>query len=197
MILQRVPGGLMVVRQPEHGHQTGLFAAAWGNEDVPPVADRVGRRPSSPAAASARPTSRSIPTRSPTPARSSRWSTRSCPTGSTRARPTSSRRCATPGSRRSSARRRRGKRGYCSLSLTRVTLAPQSSVIPRAPRSLPVRSLSSSTPRTLLRQAFDQRRRPLRDRFHGLEATVFRSWGRGWLDAVAHGVEEVVGDVCR
>lgn len=42
MILQRIPGGLMVVRQPEHGHQTALFAQAWGNEDVPAVADRVG-----------------------------------------------------------------------------------------------------------------------------------------------------------
>jgi hypothetical protein len=42
MILQRVPRGLMVVRQPEHGHQTGLFAQAWGNEEVPPVADRAG-----------------------------------------------------------------------------------------------------------------------------------------------------------
>ena len=40
MILQRVPRGLMVVRQPEHGRQTGLFARVWGNEEVPPVTDR-------------------------------------------------------------------------------------------------------------------------------------------------------------
>lgn len=37
MILTHVPDGLLVVRQPEHGVQTGLFAAAWGNEDVPPT----------------------------------------------------------------------------------------------------------------------------------------------------------------
>lgn len=36
MILTKVPGGLLVVRQPDHGTQTGLFAAAWGNEAVAP-----------------------------------------------------------------------------------------------------------------------------------------------------------------
>jgi hypothetical protein len=35
MILTRVAGGLLVVRQPDHGTQTGLFAQAWGNERVP------------------------------------------------------------------------------------------------------------------------------------------------------------------
>jgi Protein of unknown function (DUF3891) len=36
MILTRVPEGLLVVRQTDHGSQTGLFAATWGNEEVPP-----------------------------------------------------------------------------------------------------------------------------------------------------------------
>ena len=36
MILSRYQGKLLVVRQPDHGRQTGLIAAAWGNEDVPP-----------------------------------------------------------------------------------------------------------------------------------------------------------------
>jgi hypothetical protein len=35
MILTRVAEGLLVVRQPDHGTQTGLFAQAWGNERVP------------------------------------------------------------------------------------------------------------------------------------------------------------------
>lgn len=39
MILTRSPEGLTVVRQPDHGRQTGGFAAAWGNEEVP--ADEV------------------------------------------------------------------------------------------------------------------------------------------------------------
>lgn len=34
MILTQVPEGLLVVRQTDHGTQTGLFAAAWGNEAV-------------------------------------------------------------------------------------------------------------------------------------------------------------------
>ena len=37
MILSRHEGKLLVVRQPEHGVQTGLFASAWGNEDVLPL----------------------------------------------------------------------------------------------------------------------------------------------------------------
>lgn len=36
MILTRVHDGLLVVRQTDHGSQTGLFAEAWGNENVPP-----------------------------------------------------------------------------------------------------------------------------------------------------------------
>jgi hypothetical protein len=36
MILTRVPEGLLVVRQTDHGSQTGLFATAWGNEVVAP-----------------------------------------------------------------------------------------------------------------------------------------------------------------
>ena len=41
VILTRVPDGLLVIRQPDHGSQTGLFAAAWGNEAVaPPRAHR-------------------------------------------------------------------------------------------------------------------------------------------------------------
>lgn len=35
MILTRSAEGLTVVRQPDHGRQTGAFAAAWGNEEVP------------------------------------------------------------------------------------------------------------------------------------------------------------------
>lgn len=38
MILSRVPEGLLVVRQTDHGTQTGLFATAWGNEAVVPPA---------------------------------------------------------------------------------------------------------------------------------------------------------------
>lgn len=36
MILTRMDGALLVVRQPDHGTQAGLFARAWGNEVVPP-----------------------------------------------------------------------------------------------------------------------------------------------------------------
>jgi hypothetical protein len=36
MILTRVPAGLLVVRQTDHGSQTGLFATSWGNETVAP-----------------------------------------------------------------------------------------------------------------------------------------------------------------
>lgn len=38
MILSRYDGHLLVVRQPDHGTQTGLIAAAWGNDEIPPVA---------------------------------------------------------------------------------------------------------------------------------------------------------------
>jgi hypothetical protein len=37
MILTRFDNRLLCVRQPEHGVQTGLFAAAWGNDDVLPL----------------------------------------------------------------------------------------------------------------------------------------------------------------
>ena len=36
MILTRYEGRLLVVLQPDHGVQTGLIAAAWGNSEVPP-----------------------------------------------------------------------------------------------------------------------------------------------------------------
>jgi hypothetical protein len=39
MILSRWQDRLLVVLQPDHGVQTGLFADAWGNEEVPPVQD--------------------------------------------------------------------------------------------------------------------------------------------------------------
>lgn len=35
MILQRFRGQLLVVRQPDHGVQSGLFASHWGNEETP------------------------------------------------------------------------------------------------------------------------------------------------------------------
>jgi hypothetical protein len=41
VILTRVSDGLLVVRQTDHGTQTGLFATAWGNEAVAPI-DRHG-----------------------------------------------------------------------------------------------------------------------------------------------------------
>jgi hypothetical protein len=37
LILTKVDGGVLVVRQPDHGTQTGLFAQAWGNEAVAPL----------------------------------------------------------------------------------------------------------------------------------------------------------------
>jgi len=37
VILARVADGLLVVRQTDHGDQTGLFAQAWGNEEIEPV----------------------------------------------------------------------------------------------------------------------------------------------------------------
>ena len=37
MILSRYDGKLLVVRQTDHGTQTGLIAQAWGNDEVPPV----------------------------------------------------------------------------------------------------------------------------------------------------------------
>jgi hypothetical protein len=37
VILSRVDGGLLVVRQTDHADQTGLFAHAWGNELVAPI----------------------------------------------------------------------------------------------------------------------------------------------------------------
>ncbi|OJY43420.1 DUF3891 family protein [Pseudonocardia sp. 73-21] len=39
MILSRYDGRLLVVRQPDHGLQTGLIAAAWGNDEVPAVTE--------------------------------------------------------------------------------------------------------------------------------------------------------------
>jgi hypothetical protein len=42
VILSRRHGRLMVVLQPDHGSQTGLFAQAWGNEDVPAPAEHAG-----------------------------------------------------------------------------------------------------------------------------------------------------------
>ncbi|WP_028938678.1 DUF3891 family protein [Pseudonocardia spinosispora] len=39
MILSRYDGQLLVVRQTDHGTQTGLIAQAWGNDEVPPVVD--------------------------------------------------------------------------------------------------------------------------------------------------------------
>ncbi|BEP12708.1 hypothetical protein acdb102_10190 [Acidothermaceae bacterium B102] len=39
MILSRYEDRLLVVHQPEHGVQTGLFAAAWGNDEVLPLPD--------------------------------------------------------------------------------------------------------------------------------------------------------------
>ena len=44
MILTQIPEGLLVVRQTDHGTQTGLFATAWGNEEVSPP--RVATTPS-------------------------------------------------------------------------------------------------------------------------------------------------------
>jgi hypothetical protein len=35
MIYQQYRGHLLVVRQPDHGVQTGLFARHWGNEETP------------------------------------------------------------------------------------------------------------------------------------------------------------------
>ena len=35
MIFQQYRGQLLVVRQPDHGVQTGLFAQRWGNEQTP------------------------------------------------------------------------------------------------------------------------------------------------------------------
>jgi hypothetical protein len=40
MILQHLEGSLLVVRQPDHGLQTGDFASHWGNEHMPPVTPR-------------------------------------------------------------------------------------------------------------------------------------------------------------
>jgi hypothetical protein len=40
MILQQYRGHLLVVRQPDHGVQAGLFAGQWGNEQTPPFAPR-------------------------------------------------------------------------------------------------------------------------------------------------------------
>lgn len=39
MILSRYDGRLLVVRQPDHGLQTGLIASAWGNDEVPAVVE--------------------------------------------------------------------------------------------------------------------------------------------------------------
>ena len=40
MIFQRYRDHLLVVRQPDHGVQTGLFASHWGNEQTPPFTPR-------------------------------------------------------------------------------------------------------------------------------------------------------------
>jgi hypothetical protein len=40
MIFQQYCGQLLVVRQPDHGVQTGLFARHWGNEQIPPFTPR-------------------------------------------------------------------------------------------------------------------------------------------------------------
>jgi len=40
MILQEYRGQLLVVRQSDHGIQTGLFAERWGNETTPPFGPR-------------------------------------------------------------------------------------------------------------------------------------------------------------
>jgi hypothetical protein len=40
MIFQQYRGRLLVVRQPEHGVQTGLFASRWGNQTTPPFDPR-------------------------------------------------------------------------------------------------------------------------------------------------------------
>lgn len=40
MIFQMYKGQLLVVRQPDHGIQTGDFAAHWGNETTPPFDPR-------------------------------------------------------------------------------------------------------------------------------------------------------------
>jgi hypothetical protein len=40
MIFQQYRGHLLVVRQPDHGVQTGLFASHWGNEQTPPFTPR-------------------------------------------------------------------------------------------------------------------------------------------------------------
>ena len=37
MIITPYEGQLLIVLQPDHGTQTGLFAEAWGNEEVAPV----------------------------------------------------------------------------------------------------------------------------------------------------------------
>ena len=40
MIFQQYRSQLLVVRQPDHGVQTGLFAQRWGNEQTPPFTPR-------------------------------------------------------------------------------------------------------------------------------------------------------------
>jgi Protein of unknown function (DUF3891) len=40
MIFQQYRGQLLVVRQPDHGVQTGRFARHWGNEQTPPFTPR-------------------------------------------------------------------------------------------------------------------------------------------------------------
>lgn len=40
MILQRLHGQLLCIRQPDHGLQTGDFARHWGNDDTPPFDPR-------------------------------------------------------------------------------------------------------------------------------------------------------------
>jgi hypothetical protein len=40
MIVQHYRAQLLVIRQPDHGVQTGLFARHWGNEQTPPFTPR-------------------------------------------------------------------------------------------------------------------------------------------------------------
>lgn len=41
MILQQFDGQLLLVRQPDHGLQTGEFARHWGNDTIPPFTPAV------------------------------------------------------------------------------------------------------------------------------------------------------------
>jgi hypothetical protein len=41
VIVSRLDGALLVIRQPDHGTQTGLISRAWGNAELPPLAERA------------------------------------------------------------------------------------------------------------------------------------------------------------